>query len=291
MATNPPTPPSVGATYQEVLTRLATVSSRISDILRTLGIGTVLFCWGLFTADKGLAQNVADYHRLWVVATAAMAILGLLFDLLQAIVAYWVANRLRFHMERNNLAAAPYPYADKLYRSQTFFFAAKSVLMPVSAASIIALLAVMVSSPQPVSPVPTCCCCSTATATPTPPLPPSTHKEMNKLFLLPAPGFAPKNWHDPNKVEDLKKVLFEKAEKGDMLLLLGSADCTPIKKDREELNNTKLALNRASRVRDLLQAAGFGLEMPSEVLPQYAGCEANPSIRAVFPFLLRFREH
>src|ERR1017187_4506121 len=111
MAANPPPPlPSEGATYQDVLDRLATVSSRMSDQLRTLGIGTVVFCWGLFTADKGLAQDVANRHRTWIVVTAAVAVLGLLMDLSQAIVAYWVANRLRRQMEVENAAQKPYPY-------------------------------------------------------------------------------------------------------------------------------------------------------------------------------------
>jgi hypothetical protein len=165
MATNASTLlPSEGATYQDVLTRLATVSSRISDLLRTLGIGTVVFCWGLFTADKGLAQDVGVHHRLWVVITAAIAVLGLLFDLLQALVAYLVADRLRVKMEREDLARAPYPYDNILYRSQTFFFAGKSVLMPLATGSIVALLFVMVwnsRTPMTSPPAVPMCCCQT----------------------------------------------------------------------------------------------------------------------------------
>jgi len=166
MDTNSPPPhPSDGATYQDVLTRLGAVSSRMSDILRTLGIGTVVFCWGLFTADKGLAQDVAAHHRFWIVITAAVAVLGLLFDLLQAVVAYWVANRLRDEMEQEDRAKAPYPYKSMLYRSQTFFFAGKAILMPVATGSIIVLLFVMVCSPRPSSPPTVPCsrpqCCGT----------------------------------------------------------------------------------------------------------------------------------
>ena len=163
----PPPVPSDGATYKEVLDRLGTVSTRISEILRTLGIGTVVFCWGLFTADKGLAQDVANRHRIWIVITAAIAVLGLLFDLLQAIVSYWVANRLRYEMEQEDVAMKPYPYDDLLYRSQTFFFAGKAILMPVATISIIILLFVMVLHPQPpamppAAPVCNCQCCPAA---------------------------------------------------------------------------------------------------------------------------------
>jgi len=157
--TTPPLKPSEGATYQEVLNRLASVSTRISDLLRTLGIGTVVFCWGLFTADKGLAQDVATHHRLWIVITAAIAVLGLLFDLLQAIVAYWVANQLRRQMEEKDSDHAAYSYKSLLYRSQTFFYFGKAALMPIATGSIIILLFVMVLNPLPPSSnSPPCCC-------------------------------------------------------------------------------------------------------------------------------------
>jgi hypothetical protein len=156
----PPTTPAEGSTYQDVLTRLATVSSRLSDILRTLGIGTVVFCWGLFAADKGLPQDVTVHHRLWIVLTAAVAVLGLMFDLLQAVVAYWVANRLRRYMERNNLSKASYPYESRLYKSQTFFFGGKAILMPLATTSILVLLFVMVWRPEPAAPTPLPCCCA-----------------------------------------------------------------------------------------------------------------------------------
>ncbi|MHB1865848.1 MAG: hypothetical protein ACYCPS_06880 [Candidatus Saccharimonadales bacterium] len=122
MATNPPTArPKDGASYADVLSRLAVISTRISANLRTLGIGIVVFCWGLFTADKGLALDVAARHRIWIVITAAIAILGLLFDLFQAVAGYWIANRLRTKMEAENQATGFYDYRSLLYRSQTFF--------------------------------------------------------------------------------------------------------------------------------------------------------------------------
>jgi hypothetical protein len=138
----------------------------VSDILRTLGLGTVVFCWGLFTADKGIAQDVAVHHRWWVVITAATAVLGILCDLLQAGASYWVADRLRRHMEEENLVRAPYPYNNLLYRSQSFFFAAKFILMPFATGSIIVLLFVMVLRPQPnaVPSASTCCCPALPTA-------------------------------------------------------------------------------------------------------------------------------
>jgi hypothetical protein len=60
------------------------------------------------------------------------------------------------------LAKAPYPYDNILYRSQTFFFAGKSILMPLATGSIIVLLFVMVWNSRTAKPtppaVPMCCC-------------------------------------------------------------------------------------------------------------------------------------
>jgi hypothetical protein len=161
MSTTPPPLPSEGATYPEVLARLGDVSKRISEMLRALGIGTVVFCWGFFVADKGVAQDVAYRHRFWIVITAMVAVLGLLLDLLQAIVAYQVANRLRREMEAEDATMKTFPYNSLLYRSQTFFFYSKSILMPLAAASVIVLLLVMVlqaPSKPPAPPHQPCCC-------------------------------------------------------------------------------------------------------------------------------------
>lgn len=227
-------------------------------------------------------------HPIWIVVTAAIAVLGLLFDLLQAAVAYRVANRLRSEMERDDLSSKPYPYKSLLYRSQTFFFYGKSILMPVAAASIIILLFVMVWNPQPVTPAASCCCCSNP---PSSPPPPSSNQKTSKLLLLPAPEFTPKNWTNPTNMQKLQKALSQKVEKGDMLLLIGSADCTAVRSNKEKLDNTQLALNRAIKVRDLLQAAGFSLEMPPQVLPQYVNCREKPETRAVYPLLVHSAEH
>jgi hypothetical protein len=187
MATNPPpNPPTLAATYQDVLTRLSTVSKAISDMLRTLGIGTVVFCWGLFTADKGIAQDVANRHHNWIVITAAVAVLGLILDLLQAVASYWVANTLRKKMEDNNEATGEYDYTTRTYRSQTWFFVTKAILMPAAAVSIIALLFLMVwnappaASAPPPTPAPCCQCCPAPPVTPAPSEAPKRHASRHK---------------------------------------------------------------------------------------------------------------
>lgn len=81
------------------------------------------------------------------------------------------------------------------------------------------------------------------------------------------------------------------AQAGDILLLLGSADCVATKPKNEGglwANNEELAKARANWVKDDLQglAAVNGIRIEPFALPQHAGCGLARNVRAVFPFLI-----
>ncbi len=135
---------SDGIRYSAAIAQFGDASRRLSDIVRPIGIGVVVFCWGLFNADKGLAHDVAAQHKYWIALTAAIATVGMLFDLAQAIVGYTVARGLLRNMEERNLAAGYYDSQSLALRSLNFFFVGKSILMPVAAGSVILLLFRMV---------------------------------------------------------------------------------------------------------------------------------------------------
>ena len=97
---------------------------------------------------------------------------------------------------------------------------------------------------------------------------------------LPALKFRRGDWGKPD-FNGLEKAL--KPETGDTLLLIGSADCTPSRTP----GNTTLASNRASTVRERLKHEHSDLEFQTIVLPQYDDCKETPSLRAVFPYLIR----
>ena len=108
--------------------------------------------------------------------------------------------------------------------------------------------------------------------------------------LVPAPDFPlssvefAKGSGTVTDIRELKTNLSGKVETGDMLLLIGSADCAPIKKP---LDNYIVASNRASEVLKALKKEHQGLEIQTIVLPQYSDCKETPSLRAVFPYLIR----
>lgn len=110
------------------------------------------------------------------------------------------------------------------------------------------------------------------------------------LPLLRPVHFAPMNSKAPEikdsqEVENLKGALRKVPfQEGDMLVLLGSADCTPMKKQAGR-DNKALALQRATKVKDLIQ--DLGLNTWTIALDQHDGCKGQPDIREVFPYLIR----
>ncbi len=97
---------------------------------------------------------------------------------------------------------------------------------------------------------------------------------------------------DPSKIlqvtQDLKN---DKAKAGDILLLLGSADCIPTKpKEMGGLwkDNAELADARANWVNLGLdgQAAVNSVKIKTLPLPQHARCGLARNLRAVYPFLI-----
>jgi hypothetical protein len=112
--------------------------------------------------------------------------------------------------------------------------------------------------------------------------PPASLPSIGKLLALPVPKFARRSWDNPSEIDPLKKQLSENAKNGDLLLLIGSADCVP---SRKPIDNYTLAFNRASEVSNRLQNV---VGVPDiRVLPQYDHCQGNADLRAVYPFLIR----
>ena len=94
---------------------------------------------------------------------------------------------------------------------------------------------------------------------------------------------------EPRKLQKLKGDLREKSAKaGDILLLLGSADCVATKKGGLWRNNEDLAKARADWVNHSLggQEEVKDIKIKSLPLPQHARCGPARNVRAVFPFLI-----
>jgi flagellar basal body-associated protein FliL len=116
----------------------------------------------------------------------------------------------------------------------------------------------------------------------------------------PLPAVTFKSESDPmvpdmDTLDELKRQIGDqKPEEGDMLLLIGSADCARIRSSKElPSTNGQLAKRRAERVQHSLEDAGLGtkngLSIKANYLPQYDSCMPTSELRAVFPFLFRSR--
>src|SRR6202035_170882 len=81
------------------------------------------------------------------------------------------------------------------------------------------------------------------------------------------------------------------AKPGDLLLLLGSSDCTSIQKSKD-MTNKELARSRAENVRRMLLDSGPLTEkdVQAESLYQHQNCRESDDMRAVFPVLIHMEQ-
>jgi hypothetical protein len=124
-----------------------TASIRLTDKIRALALGVVAFSWVLMSADKPPIANIYRLHPLWLVGTALLAILSLLFDLLQSLGNYWQFDRLLVRMEREGQTTGAFDPRSFFYRGQNWALALKVAICLGSCLSLLILLAVSLLSP------------------------------------------------------------------------------------------------------------------------------------------------
>jgi hypothetical protein len=118
------------------------------------------------------------------------------------------------------------------------------------------------------------------------------------LLESPLSGFPPRE-DDPKKIPNSRadlttwktNVSNAAAKPGDLLLLLGSADCTAIQKSKD-MTNKELARNRAENVRRMLVESGrlADKDVQAESLYQHQNCRESGDMRAVFPVLIHMEQ-
>jgi hypothetical protein len=108
------------------------MSDKISTQVRTLGVGILALTWGLMVSDSAIAKEMTGKLRMPLLWTGTLAILVILLDLLQYICGYQVARLLIKEMERQKKAEGEYEYTTLLYRSQSWLFYGKQLLLAVA---------------------------------------------------------------------------------------------------------------------------------------------------------------
>jgi uncharacterized membrane protein len=130
--------------------------------------------------------------------------------------------------------------------------------------------------------------------------PPTATRLIPSASVLESPlsGF-PRREDDPTKIPSSRADLRTwktnmsnaVAKPGDLLLLLGSADCTAIQKSKD-MTNKDLARKRAENVRQMLIDAGplTDKDVQAESLYQHQNCRESEDMRAVFPVLIHMEQ-
>jgi hypothetical protein len=131
---------STHANYADVVKWRNDITQRLSDYLRSSGVGILIFCWGLTTADKGFAQTAYKAHPKWIMLTAVIAATALFIDLLHFVCSFLVTDRMKLAMEKEKVECKPFPTGSITYRLVYIFFWLKILLMPLAFVSVIAIL-------------------------------------------------------------------------------------------------------------------------------------------------------
>jgi hypothetical protein len=137
----------------------------------------------------------------------------------------------------------------------------------------------------------------THSASPRPVSNPYPVRQLGPVPIFPKslPASLSDNSPEPEEIGPLRQALQDANPKsGDVLLLLGSADCTPFRGNEKREKNTKdanseLAERRAKTVgnRQEPTAEKLGVVIRSKALQQHSSCKEAPDLRGVYSFLIR----
>lgn len=119
-----------------------TAAIRLSDRVRALALGVLAFFWAVMSADNGPAAHIHIAHRKWLMITAALAVLSLLFDLFHSLANFRQSDLLVHEMERKKQTAGQMNPKSFLYRSQGWALWLKVALCIASCLSLLLLVGV-----------------------------------------------------------------------------------------------------------------------------------------------------
>jgi hypothetical protein len=131
---------TLSISYDDLVKRLDSITTRLSDKLRALALGVIAFCWALLAARDPVPQAIASAHHNWILWTAILAIFALLCDLLQSLINYAVSSQLRRSMELKRESSGSFQYDSWLFRLQAWLFWIKNITVPLSCCLLLLLL-------------------------------------------------------------------------------------------------------------------------------------------------------
>ena len=131
---------TLSISYDDLVKRLDSITTRLSDKLRTLALGVIAFCWALLSARDPVPQAIGSAYHNWILWTAILAIFALLCDLLQSLTNYAVSSQLRRSMELKQESSGSFQYNSWLFRFQAWLFWIKNITVPMSCCMLLLLL-------------------------------------------------------------------------------------------------------------------------------------------------------
>jgi hypothetical protein len=116
------------------------ISVRLSDKVRALALGVLAFVWAVFSADKPPVSLINATHHKWLLWSGVLAVLSLLFDLLNSLGNFIESDNLLRKIDRDKQDAGQFDYKTLVHRGQGWAFHIKIIFAIGSCLSLLVLL-------------------------------------------------------------------------------------------------------------------------------------------------------
>ena len=127
-------------TQKDRQAHLDTITTRLTDKLRTLSLGVLAFCWALLTADKGLPLQINQTYHKRIILTAMLAIASLFFDLLHSLGNYMESDKVMKKVDTGKVSSARSDYKHIWRVEQDWMFWLKIVTCIAACCSLLSLM-------------------------------------------------------------------------------------------------------------------------------------------------------
>jgi hypothetical protein len=128
------------ATKKDVLERKKEASEKVSTQVRTLGVGVLAVTWGLLASDSVIALQIATTLRVSLMVIGVMAVIAILLDFLQFVLAHEIAKSMLVEMEAKKLQEIEYDYTKLTYRLMYGFYNWKQIVLSIATLYLICIL-------------------------------------------------------------------------------------------------------------------------------------------------------
>jgi TRAP-type C4-dicarboxylate transport system permease small subunit len=114
---------------KEIAAELQFISDRLSTQIRTVGLGLLAISWTVLVGDSEFLRKLSDRLGRSLLIVSTLCVFVLFIDFLQYVVGYIYAHRTLVKAEAKDLKVIEYERDNLLFKSRSFLFWSKQLVM------------------------------------------------------------------------------------------------------------------------------------------------------------------